>query len=193
MVTCVLRYRPNFDAYIACALCQNFLCFLKYVFQREIRNGVIFLYLDPLYVANCTRDGNDFRCICNEIVGVAEQLAIVFNRYIIYEPVDTEDHDGLSNELELFLTPNDNPDLVAGCVRCRRPIGYGANFLTRIVRTIELINVKFMDEATPQDGFFYIEDGLRVECRCGAYIGYMLELERVVLGAIVSLGYRYQQ
>lgn len=175
-----------------CTLWQ-ILRFLKYIFHREDRNGVFYLFLDPLYASNVYADAGYFRCICGEAVGIAEELAILFNHYIIYEPVLAEGHDGLANELEIQLSPQDDPDLIAGCVICHRPIGYGAAFMTRIVRSLDLVNVHFLEEVAPDDEFFYIEDGLRIMCRCGSYIGYMHELDRVVLGAIISLGFRYRE
>lgn len=155
----------------------SFSFFFEICFNRETRDGVIFLFMDPLYVVNCIRiDGDQFFCVCGSPVGVAEELAVLFNRYLIYEPIDTEGHDGLTNELDIHLSQQDDPDLVAGCARCRRPIGYGADFLTRAVSSIDLLNVQFLD-GVPQDEFFYIEEGLRIMYRCGSYIGYMFELD----------------
>lgn len=171
MVVSILRYTPNYDAFIACARCANFFAFLQYIFHRENRDGVVHLFIDPLYVSNCvyTADGY-FRCVCGEIVGIAEELAILFSYYMIYEPSVTEGHDGLRNKLEYQLSVDDDSDLVAGCVNCQRPIGYGAIFMTRNVRSIDLMNVHFLEEVAPDDEFYYLEDGLRVMCRCGSYI-----------------------
>lgn len=193
MVSWVLKYHPNFDKYVACFSCGGFLGFWRYIMNHEFRHEINHLFFDFLYVVNCVRiDGMQYHCNCGALVGESENSVVLFNHYLIYEPIDTEHHDGLVNELDIRLGPDDDPDFVMGCAECHRPIGYGLNFLTRVVRVLDLVNVFYVDDV-PRDQLYFMEEGLRIGCRCGAYLGYLNSFDRVVLGAIVSLGYRYRQ
>lgn len=144
------------------------------------------LFVDALYVVNLSRvPGDSFVCVCQNLIGVAEDLVV---RFDFYQCVGAEGDtgDGLTNELELHLSLNDEPEFAWGCAECRRPIGYGQEFLTRIVRSIDLVNVQYLEDV-PSDDVYFLEDGLRIMCRCGAYVGYMDTVDRVLLGYFISL------
>lgn len=113
-----------------------------------------------------------------------EEAAVVFDRYRVITPETAENE--LFSELVLQLSPTDDPELAWGCYNCHRPIGYGGEFLTHIVRTLDLANVVYLDDP-PYDDVYYMEDGLRIMCRCGTYVGYMDTAGRVLLGLFASL------
>lgn len=191
MVLWVLKYSPNFDQYISCPHCDMFFAFLRRIFNRTVVSGIERLFCDLLYVANVHRiQGGNFVCICGTEVGTAEGSSIRFDRYHLHFPFSSEDEDGLSNELDVRLQPGEDAELIWGCMSCRRPIGYGLRFLSRIVRTLDLMNSSYMQNV-PLDDVYYLEDGLRVVCRCGEYIGYMDNFDRVVLGVFTSLNDMY--
>lgn len=193
MVLWILKHSPNFDPYAACSECGSFLCFLRNVHHRVVDNGVERLYVDLLYAVNCfPADGDQYFCTCGARVGYSENMVIVFDQYVRPETFSTEPGFGLMNELDVSLALRDESDLVIGCSYCCRPIGYGENFLTRTVSSLELVNVKYHDGAIIDD-IFYREDGLRILCQCGAYIGYMHSIGHVILGAFISLASRFAE
>lgn len=191
MVVWVPKYSRNSERFVVCPQCGTFITLYKYIFNRDHVNGITRLFIDTLYVANMHQVLDDrFACICGTSIGVAVNLGIRLDQYSIVSPLATEDEDGLAHELELRLSPGDDPEFVWGCSNCRRPIGYGGEFLTRIVRPLELLNVEYLQNV-PSDDVYFLEDGLRIVCRCGSYVGYLDTVGRVLLGLFISLNDSY--